>query len=114
MIDLLLLPPPRKAANQLNSDTGKPIRVILPSESKATFQGREAWALRVLMAHGSAGVTTAQLPAGVRWSHYVMKLRRAGVPIAMTREGHSAPFEGTHGRYRLSGPVFEIKNTEAA
>lgn len=105
MQQILSLAPPRKVAVQLNSDTGRPITVRLSGGGTATFRGREAWTLRVLIRHGSSGVTTAQLPPGVRFSHYILKLRRAGVRIDMVRESHSTPFEGTHGRYRLAAPV---------
>lgn len=112
----MLFAPPFKAAASINSESAKPIRVRLPGGGTATFKGREAWALRVLMERGARGVTVAELPAGVRWSHYIMKLRRGGVPIAMDREGHGGPFAGQHGRYRLAAPVlaFDIEDQEVA
>jgi hypothetical protein len=111
--NLVLFAPPFKAgATPLNSDSAQPIRVRLPGGGTATFKGREAWALRILMERGARGITVAELPAGVRWSHYIMKLRRGGVPIAMDREGHGGPFAGQHGRYRLTASLLAIDLNE--
>ena len=117
MTNLVLFAPAFKpGANALNSESAKPIRVRLAAGGTATFKGREAWALRILMEKGARGVTVAELPPGVRWSHYIMKLRRGGVLVAMDREGHSGPFAGQHGRYRLAAPVlaFDIEDQEVA
>jgi len=112
MTNLVLFAPPFKAAASLNSESAKPIRVRLPGGGTATFKGREAWALRVLMEKGGRGVTVAELPPGVRWSHYIMKLRRGGVPIAMDRAGHGGPFAGQHGRYRLTASILAVDLAE--
>jgi hypothetical protein len=80
------------------------ITVRLPDGSRQTFQGREAWTLRHLLNAGPAGITTLEQPAP-RWSHYVFKLRKAGLVITTARESHSGAYPGSHGRYRLETPV---------
>lgn len=62
--------------------------------------GRDAWALRNLLAAGEAGCTPIDTP-GPRWSHYVFKLRRAGFHIQTIEESHGGPFAGSHARYVL-------------
>jgi hypothetical protein len=68
---------------------------------RKVFSGRTAWALERLIEAGFEGVTTAQLPPGARWSAYVQKLRRQGIPVAMVRERHTGDFPGQHGKYLL-------------
>ena len=68
------------------------------------FTGRPAWALEQLVRAGRAGLTTLERPAP-RWSDYIFKLRRGGVPIVTEHEPHGGPFSGSHGRYRLTVPV---------
>jgi hypothetical protein len=80
------------------------IAIRLQSGSELTFTGREAWALQRLIDAGSVGVTTLDHPAP-RWSHYLYKLRKAGLVITTDYEPHSGPFPGTHGRYRLKALV---------
>ena len=55
------------------------------------------------MEAGSIGVTTIDHPAP-RWSHYIFKLRKAGLIITTEYEPHIGPFPGKHGRYRLNLP----------
>ena len=69
-----------------------------------TFAGREAWTLKRLVEAGPIGVTTIDHPAP-RWSHYVYKLRKAGLVISTDYEKHKGDFPGNHGRYRLETPV---------
>ncbi|WP_407166591.1 hypothetical protein [Bradyrhizobium sp. ORS 111] len=83
-----------------------------PSGVQQTFNGREAWALRQLVNAGAHGLTTLEHPAP-RWSHYIYKLRRAGLSISTDYEGHKGEFPGTHGRYRLETPL-EVVSAEAA
>jgi hypothetical protein len=89
------------------------IVIRMPSGSCLTFTGREAWTLRRLLEAGSAGVTTIDHPAP-RWSHYIFKLRTAGLDITTNYERHTGPFPGTHGRYRLKTPVTVLVHAEAA
>lgn len=63
--------------------------------------GRLGWALTVLREAGERGVTTADLPPGLRWSAYIHKLRALGVPIHTTREANCGPMGGHHARYSL-------------
>lgn len=79
------------------------IRAELPAGGTVT--GRDAWALARLSDAGPRGVTTAELPAGLRWAHYIWKLRRAGFDITLETEAHTGAFGGTHSRYRLASPV---------
>jgi hypothetical protein len=65
-----------------------------------------------LIEAGSRGVTTIDHPAP-RWSHYVYKLRRAGLDISTDYEKHSGPFPGNHGRYRLNTLVTVVTEVAA-
>jgi hypothetical protein len=76
-----------------------------------TVRGREAWALRMLMAAGEQGCTPIDHP-GPRWSGYVHDLRKFGIAIETVREPHGAPFAGEHARYVLRSPVFVVDQTE--
>lgn len=80
------------------------ITVSFADGRRQTFAGREAWTLRHLMNAGRVGVTTLEQPAP-RWSHYVFKLRKAGLVISTEHEPHTGAFPGTHGRYRLETPL---------
>jgi hypothetical protein len=88
------------------------IKIRLPDGSQQSFVGREAWTLRHLVNAGLTGVTTIDHPAP-RWSHYVYKLRKAGLAISTDYEGHKGDFPGTHGRYRLETPVTVIEGGAA-
>lgn len=80
------------------------LKVELPDQRVVTFVGRQAWALRRLHQAGNNGLTTLHEPAP-RWSHYVYRLREAGLVITTTKEPHGGPFKGHHGRYRLETPL---------
>ncbi|MFK4720547.1 hypothetical protein ABIE89_001647 [Bradyrhizobium niftali] len=80
------------------------IKIRMPDGTHQTFSGREAWTLRHLLNAGTRGLTTLNHPAP-RWSHYIYKLRKAGLCISTDYEGHKGEFPGTHGRYRLETPV---------
>ena len=84
------------------------IKIRLPDGSQQSFAGREAWTLRRLVDAGPRGVTTIDHPAP-RWSHYVYKLRKAGLAISTDYEPHKGDFPGNHGRYRLETPVTIIE-----
>jgi len=66
--------------------------------------GRDAWALLSLMHAGPRGCTPIDRPAP-RWSHYIFKLRSAGVHIETLDETHDGSFSGSHGRYVLRDTV---------
>ena len=69
-----------------------------------TIKGRDAWALGELISAGLAGVTPIERPAP-RWSHYVYKLRRAGIHVETVDEPHGGAFAGHHARYLLKGAL---------
>jgi hypothetical protein len=69
-----------------------------------TVRGREAWALKALVAAGERGCTPIDHP-GPRWSGYVYDLRRLGIVIETIHEPHAGPFPGTHARYVLRSRV---------
>ena len=89
------------------------ITVRLPDGSQQTFVGRDAWALRQLMASGKSGVTPIDNPAP-RWSHYVYKLRQGGIVISTEHVAHAGPFPGTHGRYRLETELTLLQEEEVS
>ncbi|MFV0492873.1 MAG: hypothetical protein ACK5M4_13750 [Pseudorhodobacter sp.] len=64
------------------------------------LSGREQWALEQLINAGDRGCTPILQPAP-RWSAYVHKLRKQGVPIETLHEPHKGSFPGHHGRYIL-------------
>ncbi|MDG2571244.1 hypothetical protein P7L87_27195 [Vibrio parahaemolyticus] len=78
-------------------------------EQALILNGREAWAMKELIASGEKGVTPIDNPAP-RWSHYIFKLRGYGVTIETINEPHGGPFSGTHARYVLRSPVTIIRD----
>ena len=67
-------------------------------------EGREAWCLAQLVTTADKGVTPIERPAP-RWSHYVFKLRKLGLPVETIDEAHGGTYRGKHARYRLSVPL---------
>ncbi len=65
------------------------------------LSGRPAWLMELLAEATSQGLTARELPAGLRISGFVHRLRLAGVPIETETEIHGGPFPGHHARYRL-------------
>jgi hypothetical protein len=86
----------RAGLYQVTPEGGEPFTI------EAT--GREAWALDRLLMAGPKGCTPIDQPAP-RWSAYVHKLRKRGVPIDTLPETHGGEFSGTHGRYVLRADV---------
>lgn len=74
--------------------------------------GRDAWALRNLIAAGDAGCTPIDHP-GPRWSHYVWKIRGAGIAVETIDEKHAGPYAGSHARYVLRSPVSIIEEVRS-
>jgi hypothetical protein len=73
------------------------------------IHGRDAWALQELVKAGPAGCTPIDHP-GPRWSAYVHKLRKLGIPTSRqstSATAHHSP-AGTHdmscGRLCVSSP----------
>lgn len=71
-----------------------------------TLSGRDAWALRQLIAAGDVGCTPIHQPAP-RWSAYVFNLRAMGIDVETIHEMHGGPFPGTHARYVLRSEVMD-------
>lgn len=86
---------------------------IEPDGALISVVGRNAWMLRRLIDAGSHGLTSIEAPAP-RNSHYVMKLRQAGLIIETVDEKHDGPYSGVHGRYFLRSQVRVVAETEVA
>jgi len=84
---------------------------IGPNGSARTFKGRFGWALAQLIRTGKRGVTPIDHPAP-RWSHYIYRLRREGIPIKTVPEKHGGVFPGRHGRYAVSDLVTVVANPQ--
>ncbi|WP_210184809.1 winged helix domain-containing protein [Allgaiera indica] len=93
--------------------TAKRYRIASIGEAPRDIQlsGRPAWLLEELIRAGSTGLTAADLPAGLRVSGFVMKLRRAGVPIDTLTEANEGVYGGHHGRYRLACRAERLGNS---
>lgn len=75
------------------------VQPVDPNKASIRLVGRPAWLFELLQNAGEEGVTTLQLPAGVRVSHYILILRRAGLLVESVRESHGGQFSGSHVRY---------------
>jgi hypothetical protein len=84
---------------------------IGPHGPVRTFNGRFAWTLSQLIIAGQRGVTPIDQPAP-RWSHYVYRLRRDGIPIRTVPEKHGGAFPGRHGRYVIAAAVTVVGDSE--
>jgi hypothetical protein len=68
-------------------------------DQRLEVKGQVARTLAALINAGKAGVTAGEVCSwALRLAHYVMCLRRLGLPIDMALEPHR---DGNHGRYRL-------------
>jgi hypothetical protein len=76
-------------------------------------RGRDAWALDALLRAGERGVTPIERPAP-RWSHYIFKLRRAGLVVETIDEPHAGTYPGHHARYVLRSSVEVLEEERAA
>ena len=95
----------RETTSMPNISKRPSIRVSIDCQPfPVTFIGRDAWALDNLIRAGERGCTPITTP-GPRWSHYVFKLRRAGVNIETIDEDHGGPFAGSHARYVLRSHI---------
>jgi hypothetical protein len=84
---------------------------ILPDGATGKVRGRDCWLLHRLLKAGDRGLTTMDLPAGVRASHYIFKLRKAGLVIESIEERHGGQFAGRHSRYRLRSQLDIISDS---
>lgn len=89
----------------------KSLRIQIDDRS-LELHGRLAWTMRQLIDASGRGVTPLERPA-LRWSDYVFKLRRRGIPIVTEREDHGGDYPGQHARYRLSAPVEIVAGGDA-
>ena len=71
-------------------------------------KGRTAWLLDILRLTKGKGVTTAELPAGIRFSSALHLLRKKGVMVETVMEPHEGKFAGNHGRYFLVSKVHPV------
>lgn len=71
-------------------------------ERSVSLTGRPAWLLAHLAEAAAKGLTARDLPAGLRISGFIHRLRLAGVPIETAYETHRGAFPGHHARYRLA------------
>lgn len=78
-----------------------------------SFRGRDAWALDALIQAGERGVTPIERPAP-RWSHYIHRLRQAGLIVETIHEAHTGAYAGHHGRYVLRSVVVVVDEERAA
>lgn len=67
-------------------------------------EGRQEWTLRALIEAGPTGVTPIDRLAP-RWSDYVFRLRKLGVPIETIWHEHGGEYSGKHGIYVLHADV---------
>ncbi|MDE3240721.1 MAG: hypothetical protein KGN33_17315 [Paracoccaceae bacterium] len=65
---------------------------------------RVIWALEHLIRAGKRGITTLENPAP-RWSAYLHKIKRAGIPFTKVTEKHGGDFEGWHARFFIGEGV---------
>ncbi|MDG4908441.1 hypothetical protein P9228_18615 [Mesorhizobium sp. WSM4898] len=87
---------------------------VEPDGQPVRLDGRAAWMMKKLVEAGKRGITTLDLPPGVRVSHCVYLLRRAGFIISSPRESHGGPFPGTHSRYCLATPISILEDMPVA
>jgi hypothetical protein len=73
-----------------------------------TIVGRDAWALGHLLQAGERGCTLIEQPEP-RWSHYVDKIRKAGIVIEIATENHAGAFAGHHARYVLRSRIAVLR-----
>ena len=76
-------------------------------------RGRDAWALDALLRAGERSVTPIERSAP-RWSHYIFKLRRAGLVVETIDEPHAGTYAGHHARYVLRSSVEVLEEERAA
>ena len=81
---------------------------VLHGRQTVALGGRNRWLMRKLILCGKLGVTTAELPAGVRVSALIHNLRREGISIVSEMERHTGEYAGNHCRYILDTRAHEL------
>lgn len=87
---------------------------IEPDGRIVRLHGRAGRMMRKLVDAGKRGVTTLDLPTGVRVSHYVYLLRRDGFIVSAENESHGGEFPCRHSRYRIETPVTILADVATA
>jgi len=87
---------------------------IEPDGQPVRLDGRPAWMMKKLVEAGKRGVSTIDLPAGVRAAHYIFLLRRLGFVISTEHASHGGPFKGVHAIYRTESPVVILEDLSVA
>jgi hypothetical protein len=84
-----------------NLGTGHVIAITVNDGARdLRLVGREAYTLDKLLEYGASGLSSIE-QIGPRISHYIYKLRKAGLTIETREEKHVGAFMGWHGRYVL-------------
>jgi hypothetical protein len=83
---------------------------VEPDGQPVRLDGRPAWMMRKLVEAGKRGVSTIDLPAGVRVAHYVFCLRRSGFVISTEHVSHGGVFASTHAVYRIESPIVILED----
>lgn len=97
----------------MNNIVKMEIRVGGAAGRTLNVKGRNAWALDALLRAGERGVTPIERPAP-RWSHYVFKLREAGLIVETIDEPHAGTYSGYHARYVLRSAIEVLEEERAA
>ncbi|WP_085043801.1 winged helix domain-containing protein [Ensifer aridi] len=84
-----------------------------PCGLPVTLVGREAFTLRKLLDAGDRGISSLD-HVGIRLSHYVMKLRRAGITVETVPTEHGGDYPGVHGVYKLRSQLSVLKDNTRA
>ncbi|MDX8438332.1 winged helix domain-containing protein [Mesorhizobium australafricanum] len=87
---------------------------VEPDGQPVRLDGRSAWMMKKLVEAGKRGVSTIDLPAGVRVAHYIFLLRRAGFVISTEHASHGGLFSGVHAVYRIESPISILEDIAAA
>ncbi|WP_434723068.1 winged helix domain-containing protein [Mesorhizobium sp. RIZ17] len=87
---------------------------VEPDGRTVKLDGRAGWMLSKLIEAGKRGLTTLDLPTGVRVSHYILLLRKAGFVISSPLERHGGAFPSSHSRYRLETAVSVVEDMAVA
>jgi hypothetical protein len=87
---------------------------IEPDGQPVRLDGRQGWMMKKLVDAGKRGVSTIELPAGVRAAHYIFCLRRSGFVISTEHASHGGVFSATHAVYRIESPVVILEDLSVA
>jgi hypothetical protein len=107
-----IAPPPATIRGDIEKIKRLSVRRLDTDEILST-KGRESWCLAQLVVTGQKGVTPIERPAP-RWSDYVFRLRKRGLPVQTIDEAHGGTYRGTHARYRLDVPLAIVATEFAA